>query len=108
MAARDWDPTYRAAAVASLGWWEPLSRSEVLLSNVAVWGIRPVQTLSVSHPYAYEPKQSMPIDAQCENRVVGIIAPGLKAGSPRCQVEAPTPTTSPSAFWKTIGSTSWS
>ncbi|MBI1917409.1 MAG: HEAT repeat domain-containing protein [Planctomycetes bacterium] len=31
-AARDWDPTYRAAAVASLGWWEPLSRSEVLLT----------------------------------------------------------------------------
>ena len=23
LAARDWDPTYRAAAVSSLGWWEP-------------------------------------------------------------------------------------
>src|SRR5262249_29796967 len=32
MAARDWAPTYRAAAVASLGWWEPLSRAEVLLT----------------------------------------------------------------------------
>jgi hypothetical protein len=32
LAARDWDPTYRAAAVGSLGWWEPFSRAEVLLS----------------------------------------------------------------------------
>jgi hypothetical protein len=24
LAARDWDPTYRAAALSSLGWWEPL------------------------------------------------------------------------------------
>lgn len=31
MAARDWDPTFRAAAVSSLGWWEPLERAEVLL-----------------------------------------------------------------------------
>lgn len=31
-AARDWDPTYRQAAVASLGWWEPLRRLEVLLT----------------------------------------------------------------------------
>jgi hypothetical protein len=30
LAARDWDPTYRAHAVASLGWWEPLSRVSVL------------------------------------------------------------------------------
>lgn len=29
LAARDWDPTYRAAAVSSLGWWEPLQRPEV-------------------------------------------------------------------------------
>jgi hypothetical protein len=32
LAARDWDPTYRAAAVGSLGWWEPIRRSEVLLT----------------------------------------------------------------------------
>jgi hypothetical protein len=30
LAASDWDPTYRAAAVASLGWWEPFSRDKVL------------------------------------------------------------------------------
>jgi hypothetical protein len=30
LAARDWDPTYRAYAVSSLGWWEPYSRDEVL------------------------------------------------------------------------------
>jgi hypothetical protein len=29
-AARDWDPTYRCAAVSSLGWWEPLQRTDVL------------------------------------------------------------------------------
>jgi hypothetical protein len=28
-AARDWDPTIRAAAVGSLGWWEPLKRDLV-------------------------------------------------------------------------------
>jgi hypothetical protein len=32
VAARDWDPTYRAAAVSSLGWWEPLQRNDVLLT----------------------------------------------------------------------------
>jgi hypothetical protein len=32
LAARDWDPTYRACAVASLGWWEPIQRSDVLLT----------------------------------------------------------------------------
>lgn len=31
LAARDWDPTYRAAAVSSLGWWEPMQRGDVLL-----------------------------------------------------------------------------
>lgn len=30
LAARDWDPTYRMAAVSSLGWWEPLLRNQVL------------------------------------------------------------------------------
>jgi HEAT repeat protein len=28
-AAHDWDPTFRSAAVSSLGWWEPLARAEV-------------------------------------------------------------------------------
>ena len=32
LVARDWDPTYRAAAVSSLGWWEPVQRAEVLLA----------------------------------------------------------------------------
>jgi hypothetical protein len=32
LAARDWDPTYRAYAVSSLGWWEPIQRAEVLLT----------------------------------------------------------------------------
>lgn len=32
LAARDWDPTYRACAVSSLGWWEPIQRVEVLLT----------------------------------------------------------------------------
>lgn len=40
------------------------TRPQVLLSNVAVWSMRPVQTLSVSHPYTYEPRQAMPVDAQ--------------------------------------------
>lgn len=30
LAARDWDPTYRQAAIASLGWWEPMQRRDVL------------------------------------------------------------------------------
>ncbi len=30
VAARDWDPTFRAAAVGSFGWWEPMRRREVL------------------------------------------------------------------------------
>jgi hypothetical protein len=32
LAARDWDPTYRMAAVGSLGWWEPIQRPDVLLT----------------------------------------------------------------------------
>jgi hypothetical protein len=32
LAARDWDPTFRAAAVSSLGWWEPIQRNDVLLT----------------------------------------------------------------------------
>ncbi len=30
LASCDWDPTIRAAAVSSLGWWEPLRRGEIL------------------------------------------------------------------------------
>ncbi|MBY0229916.1 MAG: hypothetical protein K2W96_11595, partial [Gemmataceae bacterium] len=30
LAARDWDPTFRHAAVSSLGWWEPVARADVL------------------------------------------------------------------------------
>ena len=30
LAACDWDPTCRVAAVSSLGWWEPVSRDRVL------------------------------------------------------------------------------
>jgi hypothetical protein len=32
LAVRDWDPAIRLSAVASLGWWEPLQRQEVLLA----------------------------------------------------------------------------
>jgi hypothetical protein len=32
LAARDWDPTYRTAAVSSLGWWEPIQRPDVLMT----------------------------------------------------------------------------
>src|SRR5262245_61949116 len=32
VAARDWDPTFRAAAVSSLGWWEPIQRNDVLVT----------------------------------------------------------------------------
>jgi hypothetical protein len=30
LAAQDWDPTYRVAAIGSLGWWEPVDRTQVL------------------------------------------------------------------------------
>jgi hypothetical protein len=30
LAAHDWDPTYRSAAVSSLGYWEPFRRAEML------------------------------------------------------------------------------
>jgi hypothetical protein len=32
LAARDWDPAIRIAAYGSLGWWEPVKRTELLLS----------------------------------------------------------------------------
>jgi hypothetical protein len=31
LAGHDWDPTFRSAAVSSLGYWEPFRRAEVLL-----------------------------------------------------------------------------
>lgn len=30
LATRDWDPTYRAAAISSLGWWEPVDGTQLL------------------------------------------------------------------------------
>jgi hypothetical protein len=32
LACRDWDPTYRTSAISSLGWWEPIQRSDVLMT----------------------------------------------------------------------------
>ena len=32
IAAHDWDPTYRSQAIASLCWWEPFARAEILLN----------------------------------------------------------------------------
>src|SRR5215472_7765873 len=61
----------RSDALITLG-----AHPEVLLSNVAVWTPRPVQTLTVSHPYTYQPQGSMPIDAQLQvlkGHVVGKI-----------------------------------
>jgi hypothetical protein len=49
----------RGDALITLG-----AHPEVLLSNVAVWTQRPVQTLTVTHPFTYQPEQSLPIDAQ--------------------------------------------
>jgi hypothetical protein len=52
------------------------ARPQVVLGNVAVWTMRPVQTLTVGHPYAYEPRASMPLDAQLrvqKGHVVGRI-----------------------------------
>jgi len=49
----------RGGAVITTG-----AKPQALLGGVAVWTMRPVQTLLVTHPYTYEPKQSMPIDVQ--------------------------------------------
>ncbi len=52
------------------------SRPQVRLGNVAVWTARPVQTLAVTHPFAYEPRLAFPIDAQLrvlKGHVVGKI-----------------------------------
>lgn len=32
LAARDWDPLYRMAAVSSLGWWEPFQREDTMVT----------------------------------------------------------------------------
>ena len=49
----------RGGAVITMG-----AKPQALLGGVAVWTMRPVQTLLVTHLYHYEPKQSMPIDVQ--------------------------------------------
>jgi hypothetical protein len=51
----------RGDALITLG-----ARPEVLLSNVAVWTQRPVQTLTVTHALSYQPAESMPIDAELQ------------------------------------------
>jgi hypothetical protein len=61
----------RGDALITLG-----AHPEVLLSNVAVWTQRPVQTLTVTHPFTYQPEQSMPVAAQLQvqkGQVVGKI-----------------------------------
>ena len=40
------------------------TRPEVLLGDVSVWNMRTVQTLSVAHPYSYEPRQSLALQTQ--------------------------------------------
>ncbi|HZU17777.1 MAG TPA: hypothetical protein VFD01_14400 [Candidatus Dormibacteraeota bacterium] len=40
------------------------SHPDVLLSNVPVWAMRGLQTLSVGHPFSYQPGQAMPIEAR--------------------------------------------
>ena len=61
------------------------TRPQALLADVAVWTMRPVQTLSVTHPYTYDPKRSMPIDVQVRltkghlvGRVVNLTAHPVK------------------------------
>lgn len=49
----------RGGAVITAG-----PKPQAVLGNVAVWNMRPVQTLSVTHQYSYEPKKAMPIDVQ--------------------------------------------
>ena len=44
LAARDWDPTYRAAAVSSLGWWEPLQRPAGVADACRTPGAIPTRT----------------------------------------------------------------
>ncbi|HLH67865.1 MAG TPA: hypothetical protein VKY90_02245 [Candidatus Dormibacteraeota bacterium] len=40
------------------------SHPDVLLSNVPVWAMRGLQTLSVEHPFSYQPGQAMPIEVR--------------------------------------------
>jgi hypothetical protein len=51
-------PTADQAAEITIG-----RRTEVLLANVPVWDLRPVQTLTVTHPFASGPGSSAPIEA---------------------------------------------
>jgi hypothetical protein len=39
-------------------------RPEVTMTNVPIWGLRPLQTLAVSHPYGYQPSSALPLNAQ--------------------------------------------
>jgi hypothetical protein len=53
------------------------TRPQVVMANVAVWTMRPVQTLTVTHPWTYEPRTSLPLDAQLhvqKGHVVGTVA----------------------------------
>jgi hypothetical protein len=53
------------------------TRQQVVMANVAVWTMRPVQTLTVTHPWTYEPRTSLPLDAQLhvqKGHVVGTVA----------------------------------
>lgn len=53
------------------------ARSHVVLENVAVWNMRAVQTLTVTHPYAYDPHSAMSVDVQLKaqkGHVVGRVA----------------------------------
>lgn len=52
------------------------SRPEVEFTGVAVWSMKALQTLSVTHPYAYDNRQQMPLEAhmRLENgRVKGTV-----------------------------------
>lgn len=71
VALYSWSGTRGQETVISVG-----SRPEVLLSNVSVWDMRRVQTLSVTHPSGGEPGQALPIEARLKvshGRLVGQI-----------------------------------
>jgi hypothetical protein len=52
------------------------ARQNVLFANVAVWAMRPMQSVTVTHPSSSDTRQTLPIDAQLrveKNHVVGRI-----------------------------------
>ncbi len=57
------------------------SRPEVVLANVAVWTPRPVQTLSVTHPHAYEPHSALPVDVQLKVQKGHVVGRVVNLGS---------------------------